>query len=81
MKLPSEVKVRLPLVGGVIEVSEILSPSGSVSGGGLVITLPLTAVSSAVVKESSVASGLLTGALTVIFTVAVSVPPFPSLAV
>ena len=63
----------VPFVPSVAPVTVNVSPSGSVS---FPKTVVVTAVSTCVVTISSTASG---GALIVTVTVAVSVPPFPSL--
>ena len=82
--VPSSFRTNVPFDGSVFPMIVRSSPSGSES---LSNTLPLTAVSYAVVAVSSTASGAsLTGggggaSPTVIVTVAVSSPPFPSLIV
>jgi hypothetical protein len=66
----------VPLEGAVVLISENLSPSGSTS---LASKLPVTVVSSGNgPKLSSVASRPTTW-LTLISTLAMSVPPWPSL--
>ena len=68
----------MPWVPLVLPVTVRVSPSGSVS---LARTFVTPAVSSAVVRVSSTATGGPLSAVTVTVTVAVSVPPLPSLIV
>ena len=75
MKVPSALRVRVPLVGPSTSVAVRVLPSASVS---LVSTLPLTWVSSLVVNESSTATGASLTAVTAIVTRAVLLVADPS---
>ncbi len=90
VKVPSALNTKLPLAGSVLPVMVSASPSGSLSLGN---TLPETGVPNSVETASSSASGAsftggggggggtTTSSATVMLTVAVSVPPLPSLIV
>jgi len=73
------VNVVVPLVGCVILVMSMLSPSMSLSFVSTFIWLFVE--SSMIVVTSSFAFGGSFAGVTVMYTVAVSVPPFPSLIV
>ena len=76
MQTPAPVHETLPWPAlGASEMTESVSPSGSVS---LPSTFRPLAVSSSVDRESSLATGGWLTWLTVTETVAVSVPPLPS---
>ena len=76
--VPSPLITTVPLAGWVTDWMVSAFPSTSVS---LPSTGTVTGVSSAVVSVSSTATGLSLTGVTVMVTVAVSVPPFPSVMV
>ncbi len=76
--VPSPLLTAVPWDGEPTEVTVKLSPSTSLS---LASTFTVPGVSSSVVNTSSLATGGSFTGLTVTCTVAVAVPPFPSLTV
>ena len=78
MKLPSGLRVRVPLAGPSTRVAVSVSPSTSES---LVNTFPVRAVSSSVETASPTATGASLTGLTVIDTVATELVAVPSVAV
>ncbi len=78
MQSPPAVQVTVPWVPLVLPVTVSVSPSGSVS---LASTLAMPEVFSLVASVSSTAFGASLTGVTVTVTVAVSVPPLPSLIV